>query len=467
MKIKPFLGDQFLLENSVAEELYHNYAKKQPVIDYHSHISDEDVYSDRQFESITRVWLESDHSKWRAMRTYGINEKFITGNTDDYQKFEKWAQTVPYTLRNPLFQWTQLELKRFFSIEKLLNKENAKEIYAETKEKLQLPELSSRGILKKMNVEIAVTTDDPVSELVNHKNISKQKCGFKLLPTFRPDKAVHIDKKDFRQYIQLLGQSANMPILDFSDLIEVLTSRIDYFHENGCRISDHGLEYCYTENLDYQVAEKALKRKMSGMDISTHEAVVYKSVLLFELGKMYADNNWVMQLHLGAMRNNNSRMFNILGHDAGYDSIGDFSQGKNLSVFLNRLDAEGKLPKTIIYNLNPKDNEVVASMAGNFNDGSVKGKVQFGAAWWFLDQKDGIEKQLNALSNIGMLSCFVGMLSDSRSLFSYSRHEYFRRILCNLIGKDVVNGELPNDIEFLGSVVNDISYHNARMYFDF
>ncbi|AOW18518.1 glucuronate isomerase [Polaribacter vadi] len=467
MKIKPFLNDDFLLENSISQQLYHDYAKKQPIIDYHSHVSDADIANNRKYENLTQAWLESDSSKWRAMRTFGISEKYITGEASDFEKFEKWAKTVPFTIRNPLYHWTQMELKIFLSEERLLNSNNAEIIFNETAAKLSTNNLAARNILKNANVEVAVTTDDPSSDLKNHQKIKNDDCSFKLLPTFRPDNSIHIEKTSFVNYITQLSEAKNTSILNFSDLLNTLKNCIDYFHENGCRISDHGLEHCYVNKLSFSISDKTFKKRISGEKISKEEIEIYKSTLLFELGKMYASKNWVMQLHLGAMRNTNSRLFKLLGNDAGSDSIGDFNQGLSLSVFLNRLDKEGKLPKTIIYNLNPRDNELIASMVGNFNDGSIKGKVQFGAAWWFMDQKDGIEKQLNTLSNVGLLSCFVGMLSDSRSLFSYARHDYFRRILCNLIGKDVYNGELPNDISFLGDIVNDVSYFNAKNYFNF
>ncbi len=467
MNITPFLSDQFLIDNKIGEILYHEFAKDQPIIDYHSHIIPENVANDRRFKNITEIWLESDSTKWRAMRAFGVNEKFITGDATDYEKFEKWAETTPFTIRNPLYAWNHLELKRFFSIDKLLNFKTAKEIYEEVNVKLQSPNYTARSFLKKMNVKVVATTDDPTDLLEYHKQVKSDDCDFKMIPTFRPDNVIHIEKSSYSDYIELFSEVYNSTILSFDDLLSALQNRADYFQINGCKIADHGLEQCYAYNIDYKISNKAFKKAKDGKILNTDEILIYKSTLLYELGKIYANKGWVMQLHLGAMRNNNTRLGKLLGADSGFDSIGDLPQASQLSKFLDRLDNENKLPKTIIYNLNPRDNDLIASMIGNFNDGNIRGKVQFGSGWWFNDQKDGIEKQLNALSNQGMLSCFVGMLSDSRSFLSYSRHEYFRRILCNLIGRDVHNGELPNDLNLLGSIVKDICYNNANSYFKF
>lgn len=466
MKIKPFLNNNFFLENKVARALYHDYAKHLPIIDYHSHILPSELATNRRFENLTQIWLENDHAKWTVMRTHGINEKYITGDASDFEKFEKWASTLPYAIRNPIFLWNHLELKRFFSIDKILTPTSAKAIYEQTKTSLQSPELSARNIIKTMNVETIATTDDPIDSLNYHRQLNQEIGHFKLIPTFRPDNIINIERPNLARYLSSLSEVANTQITCFDELLTALQNRINFFHNSGCKISDHGLEQCHSDNLDYSVADKALRKRINNIVLSKHELSVYKSTILFELGKMYSKKQWVMQLHLGAIRNNNTRMAKVLGSDSGFDCMGDLSQGVPLLTYLDRLDKENLLPKTIIYNLNPRDNEVFASIANNFNDGSIKGKIQFGSAWWYNDQKHGIEKQLNTLSNIGMLSCFIGMLSDSRSLLSYTRHEYFRRILCNVIGKDVHNGELPNDLKLLGKIVGDICYYNAKSYFN-
>lgn len=466
MKIKPFLNDQFLLDNDIAEQLYHEFAKDEPIIDYHSHVVPQDVASNRRFENITQIWLENDSTKWRAMRAFGVNERYLTGNASDYEKFEKWAETTPFTIRNPLYHWNHLELKRFFSIETLLSPDTAKQIYQNTTVQLQTPDFSTRAIINKMKVEVVGTTDDPIDTLEHHQQVKREQDNFKMLPTFRPDNAIHIEKESFVDYISSFSDVVNTSIDTFDELLEALKNRADYFQANGCVMADHGLEQCYAYKIDYKISNLTFQKSLARKKLSVDELLIYKSTLLFELGKLYAEKQWVMQLHLGAKRNNNTRLEQLLGADSGFDSIGDFPQAEQLSGFLNRLDRENMLPKTIIYNLNPRDNDLFASMIGNFNDGSVRGKIQFGSGWWFNDQKDGIEKQLNALSNLGMLSCFVGMLSDSRSILSYARHEYFRRVLCNLIGRDVHNGELPNDVEHLGSIVKDICYRNAKSYFN-
>jgi glucuronate isomerase len=467
MNIKPFLSEHFFLDNKVGEILYHEFAENQPIIDYHSHIVPADIANSRRFKNITEIWLESDSTKWRAMRAFGVNEKYITGDATDYEKFQKWAETTPFTIRHPLYLWNHLELNRFFSIDELLSSQTSEKIYNEANIKLQSPDFNARNILDKMNVEVVATTDDPADSLLHHQKVKNENCNFKMIPTFRPDNAIHIEKPTYSSYIEKLSDAVKSSISSFDDLLIALQNRADYFQANGCKISDHGLEQCYSHKIDYEISNKALQKALNRKELSEYEILTYKSTLLFELGKIYANKQWVMQLHLGAMRNNNTRLEKLLGADTGFDSIGDLPQARQLSTFLDRLDSIDKLPKTIIYNLNPRDNDLIATMIGNFNDGTIKGKIQFGSGWWFNDQKDGIEKQLNALSNQGMLSCFVGMLSDSRSLLSYTRHEYFRRILCNLIGKDVHNGELPNDINLLGSIVKDICYNNAKSYFDF
>lgn len=466
-KIKPFLNENFLLENKTAEILYHEYAKSQPIIDYHCHLPPDEIAANRRFENLTKIWLDGDHYKWRAMRTLGVSEQFITGKADDFDKFQKWAKTVPYTLRNPLYHWTHLELKRYFDLDQLLKPESAREIYDHCTAKLLTSDYSTRNILRKMNVEVVCTTDDPIDQLEHHRKLRKDNFEIKVLPAFRPDKAILIEKDSFRGYLDQLGASANQEIHSLRDLLEVLEKRADFFHSQGCRLSDHGLEHIYANNFTDHAADQALKKRLVGKTISKEEGTSFKSAILYYLGTMYHARGWVQQFHLGALRNNNARMERLLGPDTGFDSIGDFEQASALAHFLNRLDKDDKLSKTILYNLNPRDNEVMATMIGNFNDGSIRGKMQFGSGWWHLDQKDGMEKQMNALSNMGLLSCFVGMLTDSRSFLSYPRHEYFRRILCNLIGRDVHNGELPNDTAWLGGIVQDICYRNAQEYFDF
>lgn len=464
---RPFLGDDFLLENDFAAELYHDHAARQPIIDYHCHLSPEDIAANRQFRNITEIWLEGDHYKWRAMRTQGVAERFVTGDASPWEKFEKWAETVPHTVRNPLFHWTHLELQRYFGIDDLLNARTAKDIFEETNAAIAAPELSTQGILQKMKVEIVCTTDDPADVLAAHASLITQHSSPKILPTFRPDKAILIEKEGFAAYIARLGEAANVEIRSFSDLLDALGRRMDFFDSLGCRLSDHGLERLYAADFTDAEVDFIFKKRIENQIVTPQEAEMYQSAILFHLGVAYAQRGWTQQFHLGALRNNNSRTMRLLGPDTGFDSIGDFEQARPLARFLDRLDRDDQLAQTILYNLNPRDNEVFATMAGNFNDGSRPGKIQWGSAWWFLDQKDGMEKQLNALSNLGLLSRFVGMLTDSRSFLSFPRHEYFRRILCNLIGRDVQNGELPADMDLLGNMVEDICYRNAKAYFNF
>lgn len=464
-----FINDEsFLLNNKYAQELYFNYAQKQPIIDYHCHLPPEQIAGDKVFENLTQIWIYGDHYKWRAMRTLGIDEKYITGNGTDEEKFRAWAKTVPYTLRNPLYQWTHLELKRYFGVETLLSEKTADEVYREVNQKLNTPEYSCRNLLKNMNVEVVCTTEDPTDSLEHHKALAGS--GYeevKMTTSFRPDKAIMIADEGFNDYIAKLGEAAGMSVESFDDLRDALKKRVQYFHDNGSRVSDHGLEQIYSE--DYTEAEvKAIfEKRKKGKTVTDQEALKFQSAVLEFLSETYCEYGWVQQFHLGALRNNNSRMNALLGPDTGWDSIGDFPQSIALSRFLNKLDSKDKLTKTILYNLNPADNEVMATMIGNFNDGSVKGKVQFGSGWWFLDQKDGMTKQMNALSNMGLISCFVGMLTDSRSFLSFPRHEYFRRLLCNLFGEEIQNGELPADMEWIGKIISDICYNNANEYFGF
>jgi len=467
MTVKPFIGENFLLENATAEILYHEYAKQQPIIDYHNHLPPQEIAADKQFKNLTEIWLNGDHYKWRAMRTMGVAEKYITGTASDKSKFEKWAETVPFTIRNPLYHWTHLELRRYFSVTDLLVPGTASQIYKHCNDLLQTKEYSTRGLLRKMKVEVVCTTDDPIDDLKYHQQTEEEKMDIKMLPAFRPDKAILIQRESFNDYIVKLGKAAGMRIQSFDDLWEVLSKRMDFFHEHGCRLADHGLERVYSDNFTERGVNAILKKRLLGKQVTDLEARKFMSAMLYHLGCTYAEKGWVQQFHLGALRNNSSRMMRQLGPDTGFDSIGDFEQAVTLSKLLNRLDTEDKLAKTILYNLNPRDNEIMATMIGNFNDGSIRGKMQFGSAWWFLDQKDGMEKQMNTLSNMGLLSCFIGMLTDSRSFLSFPRHEYFRRLLCNLIGRDVHNGELPNDTKWLGGIVTDICYTNAKNYFDF
>ena len=464
--MKNFLDDNFLLQNKTAEVLYHDHAKELPIIDYHCHLPPHEIAEDKSFDNLTEIWLNGDHYKWRAMRTFGVNEQYITGDKDDYEKFEKWAATVPNTIRNPLFHWTHLELKNYFGIKELLTPQTAATVYNDCSQKLQTSGYSTNGLLKRMNVETVCTTDDPIDNLCFHQKANSE--HFNMFPAFRPDRVLGIENvSNFNDYIEKLSVASQTEINGLNSLLEALQKRVDFFHAQGARLSDHGLEHIYAEDFTEKSVDNTLKTALSSCNIEKSKALEYKSAILYYLGQMYYDKGWVQQFHLGALRNVSSRQLQLLGGDAGVDSIGDFDQARPLARFLNRLDANNKLAKTILYNLNPRDNEVLATMIGNFNDGSIRGKIQFGAAWWFLDTKDGMEKQLNALSNLGLLSCFVGMITDSRSFLSFPRHEYFRRILCNLIGKDVENGELPDDTKWLGEIVSNVCYHNAKQYFDF
>jgi glucuronate isomerase len=463
-----FLSEDFLLQNDYAKTLYHDYAKSLPIIDYHCHLSPQEIADDRQFENLTKIWLDGDHYKWRAMRTLGIDEKFITGNAPDAEKFDKWAHTVPYTVRNPLFHWSHLELKRYFEIDKLLSPKTSADIFNECSSKLNEKEFSTRKLITKMNVEIICTTDDPIDSLEYHQKISSSGYSVKILPAFRPDKSFAIENpKTYKAYLEKLSAASGIRITSYETLIEALANRVEFFDSRGCKLSDHGLEQLYFTDKKELNPATIFKKVIQEEPLQQSEIEAFKYFVLHEVSKMYHTKGWTQQFHLGAIRNTNSRMMATLGPDTGFDSIGDFSQGIALAKFLNELDRTNQLAKTILYNLNPGDNELMATMIGNFNDGSTKGKMQFGSAWWFLDQKDGMTKQINALSNLGMLSCFIGMLTDSRSFMSFPRHEYFRRILCNLFGQDVEAGELPNDLPWLGKIVSDICYHNAKSYFSF
>ena len=465
-----FINEDFLLRSETARRLYHDYAREMPIIDYHCHLPPDQIAEDKVFENLTQAWLYGDHYKWRAMRSNGIDERFCTGDASDWEKFEQWAATVPYTMRNPLYHWTHLELLRYFDIDVILNPDSAQDIYEECSAKLNSPEYSVRNLLRKMNVKVICTTDDPIDSLEHHQAIKDSGFEVEVYPTFRPDKSMLLigDPAAYRDYVEKICQVAGLSSNDsYDDLLEALQKRHEYFAEMGGRLSDHGLEHIYATQFDDQTAYDAAAQALAGSVPDNDAQNAYKSTLLYELAKMDHAKGWAQQFHLGALRNNNSRALRTLGPDTGWDSIGDFSQAQALSRFMDKLDSTNQLAKTVLYNLNSGDNEVIATMVGNFNDGSVAGKVQFGSGWWYQDQKDGMEKQMNTLSNMGLLSRFVGMLTDSRSFLSYPRHEYFRRILCNLIGTDVENGELPHDLPWLGKMVQDISYNNAKGYFGF
>ena len=460
------INDSFLLESKLANTLYHSYLAHLPIIDYHNHLSPKAIAKNTSYDTLTDIWLTGDHYKYRAMRAWGVPEKFISGSATKEQKFLAWADCMPNTLRNPLFHWSHMELKNSFGINEYLNKNNALAIYKNANKQLQKKALSTRGILASYKVELVGTTDDPCDNLQYHKLLQKE--TLKMLPSFRPDQIFKIqDKQSFMQYLQQLEKAANCKIKTIADLLGALEQRVNYFHENGCRIADHGLNnmpssLSFTKELDIAFTQFVQNKK----DLHFSMADNFVGVVLLALSKMYYKKGWVQQFHLGPIRNNNTRLQEKLGFDAGADSIGDYTQAKTLSHFLNTLDAKGELCKTILYNSNPADNEVFATLCGNFNESGIRGKVQFGAAWWFLDQKDGIEKQINAISNMGLISTFIGMTTDSRSILSYARHEYFRRVICNLFAKEMITGLLPNDEKWVGAMLQNIAYHNAKSYFN-
>ena len=464
---KKFINDDFLLKTDAAKKLYHNYAEKMPIFDYHCHLSPADIAGDRAYDNITQIWLYGDHYKWRGMRSNGVDEKYCTGDAGDYDKFKAWAETVPYTLRNPLYHWTHLELARYFGIDDmLLDGGTADKIYKITGDLLKSKDFSVRPLLKKMNVKVICTTDDPLDSLEHHIKIKEEGFDIKVLPAFRPDKGMAVESVElFNGWVDKLEEVSNTDITDLASYIEAIKKRHDFFHAAGCRISDHGLETIYAE--DYTESEiNSIFNKIRGKkELTDLEILKFKSAMMVEFALMDHDKKWTQQIHYGVLRNNNTRLFKKLGPDTGFDSIGDFEVGRSLVKFFNRLDINNKLPKTIIYNINPSDNELIATMIGNYQDGSIPGKMQFGSGWWFLDQKDGMEKQINTLSSLGLLSRFVGMLTDSRSFLSYPRHEYFRRILCNLLGNDMEDGLLPDDFDLVGRMVENICYNNAVDYF--
>jgi len=465
--MKSFLSEDFLLHNRTGLRLYHEYAAGMPIIDYHCHLPPGEIAENKQFENLTQIWLAGDHYKWRAMRANGVDESYCTGHKSDWEKFEQWAATVPNTLRNPLYHWTHLELKRYFDVQELLNPSSAKRIYQDCSAKLRTAAYSVRALLRKMHVSLVCTTDDPADDLSFHRQLKSEGFEIPVLPAFRPDAAMQTDDPvTFSRYVSRLETASGIIIGSFADFLDALKQRHDYFAASGCSVSDHGLERLYAEDYTETEISSIFNKLRQGRLLEPIEKKKFKSAMLFILAEWDWEKGWVQQFHIGALRNNNSRKMTEIGPDTGWDSIGDFAQAVPLARFLDRLDHHNHLARTIIYNLNPADNEMMATMAGNFNDGSVAGKVQWGSAWWFLDQKDGMTRQLNALSNMGLLSRFIGMLTDSRSFLSFPRHEYFRRILCNILGEEVEQGELPDDMNLLGKLVKDVCFHNAKNYFN-
>jgi glucuronate isomerase len=464
-----FINPDFMLQSETARRLFHSHAEKMPIIDYHCHLSPQEIAENIQFRDITQLWLGGDHYKWRAMRGNGVPEEYITGNKSSCEKFEKWAETIPYTMRNPLYHWTHLELSRVFGIDKLLSPATARDIFEECNAKLATEEFRGQALIRKFGVEVVCTTDDPADDLRWHKMILDKPFGTRILPTWRPDNAMAIENpKAYKEYLSKLGEAAGKEINSYADLLYALQKRHDYFASMGCKLSDHGLETFYADDYTKLEIEAIFKLVLLGRKPSEAELSKFRSAFLHDMAVMDASSGWAEQFHVGAIRNNNTKMFNEFGADAGYDAIHDLPMAAAGNKFFDRLASEDKLPKTILYCLNPKDNAVMMTMAYNFNDGTVPGKMQFGSGWWFLDQEVGMRRQLDSLSNLGLLSRFVGMLTDSRSFISYPRHEYFRRILCDVLGKDVEEGKLPaSEMDFIGMMVEDISYNNAKTYFDF
>lgn len=466
--MKKFLDDDFLLETETAKVLYHNYAAKMPIIDYHNHLDPKAIYENGKFENLQEAWLGGDHYKWRALRANGVHEEEITGKADAKVKFDRWAETVPYLIGNPLYSWTHLELQRYFGIEDNLSPKTGDKIYVKVNELLQKDEFSIRSLLKKMNVTHLCTTDDPADSLEYHKKLKEEGFEIQVLPTFRPEKAMRIDLDEFMEYIKNLSKVSDVEINSYDDLVNALYNRIDYFAKVGGLISDHSLETSIFSSYDVSASNDIFKKKIEGMRISEDEATLFKGTLLIDLGKKYKEKNWTMQIHIGAMRNNSKKMCEKLGADHGFDSMDDFNYAPQISKLLNILDYEDNLPKTVIYSLNgTKDNFMLATLAGDFQRAPYRGKVQFGAAWWFMDHKMGMIEQMDTLASVGVLPTFIGMLTDSRSFLSFPRHEYFRRLLCNFLGNIVENGEYPDDIEFVGKMVEDICYNNVKEYIGF
>ena len=461
----PFITDDFLLHSGAARRLYHEHAAGQPILDYHCHLPPADVARNRRFDNLFEIWLEGDHYKWRAMRANGVPERFCTGDAPPYEKFLAWAATVPRCLRNPLYHWTHLELQRYFGIDDLLDERSAPAIWKAANERLCSDELTAHGILRTFDVRAVCTTDDPADPLDHHLAIAASGIPTKVYPTFRPDRALQVDDPaQFNAWVKRLSETAKQPIGEFSDFLRALERRHQDFHDIGGRLSDHGLPYCYASPCTDFEAAAIFHRARAGQAASPAEHEQFASNLMLLFGRLDAQKGWTKQLHVGARRNVNTRMLATLGRDTGYDSIGDYPQVEGLAWYLDQLEQEGALPKTILYNNNPVDNYTLATMVGNFQDGSLAGRMQFGSGWWYLDQKEGIEWQINALSNVGLLANFVGMLTDSRSFMSYPRHEYFRRVLCNMLGAEMERGELPNDQALVGKMVEDICFENARKY---
>ncbi|HVH86053.1 MAG TPA: glucuronate isomerase [Terriglobales bacterium] len=457
-----FINENFLLRTKTARHFYREYAADQPILDYHCHLSAKDIAENHRFRDLTEIWLEGDHYKWRAMRANGVPERYCTGDAKPYEKFLAWARTVPHTLRNPLYHWTHLELKRYFHIDSLLDETTAEAIWRRANEQLASDELTTQGILERFRVVAVCTTDDPAHSLEYHDQIQRSGAATVVFPTFRPDRAMKIeDPKAFSQWTDHLGSAANIHIVRFADFLDALRKRHQDFHECGCRLSDHGLPYCYTEPCSEAEASLIFDKVRNGNQPTAAEIVKFGSFLMLFFGHLDADKGWTKQLHLGAYRNASTRAVKTLGRDTGFDAIGDWPQAESLARYLDRLDQDNRLPKLIVYNVNPTDNYVFATIVGSFQDGSIAGKMQFGSGWWFLDQKEGMEWQMNALSNCGLLSRFVGMVTDSRSFMSHPRHEYFRRVLCNMLGHEVEAGELPDDDELIGSMIRNICYENA------
>jgi glucuronate isomerase len=454
MSHNTFIHEDFILQNESARRIYHAFAEPAPIFDFHCHLPPEDIANNRRFNNLFEIWLEGDHYKWRAMRSNGAAEKYCTGDAEPFEKFKAWAATVPHTLRNPLYHWTHLELARYFGITELLNEDSAERIWNQTREQLAGDDLTTHGILKKFDVRTVCTTDDPTDDLQHHQSIKASGIKTNVLPTWRPDKSFGVDNPDaFNAWVGKLEAQSGISISNFTQFIEALDNRLDFFHEQGCRLSDHGLGQCPASFSSEQEVSSIFDNARAGRGASPE-------------GERYAEKGWTMQMHIGALRNNNRRLLSALGPDTGFDSIGDLPQGVTLSAFLDRLDTHNKLPKTILYNLNPADNYLFATMIGNFQDGTIPGKIQLGSGWWFLDQKEAMEWQMNALSNLGLLSRFVGMVTDSRSFMSYPRHEYFRRVLCNLIGTDMENGEIPHDDNLVGPMIRNICYNNAEEFLE-
>ncbi|SET38235.1 glucuronate isomerase [Natronincola peptidivorans] len=466
--MKKFLDENFLLNNETAIKLYHDFAKEMPIIDYHCHLNPKEIAENKRYRNITEIWLGGDHYKWKAMRSNGIDEKYITGDAEDKDKFLKWAETVPYTIGNPLYHWTHLELQRYFGIDTLLNPESAEEIWEKCNELLQKEEFTARELIKRSDVKVICTTDDPIDTLEYHKAIAEDTTfDVKVLPALRPDKAINIEREGFTTWIKKLGEVVGRDIVSMDALLDALKERVLYFDSLGCKASDHALDPIVFEEGHQEEINDIFVKALNQEELTASDIRKYKTHVLLFLGREYAKLGWAMQLHIGTIRNVNSRMMRTIGPDTGFDTIGDYVFAEALAKFLDALDTTNELPKTILYCLNPRDNEVLATMIGSFQGGGIPGKIQFGSGWWFNDQKDGMIRQMIALANMGLLSRFIGMLTDSRSVLSYTRHEYFRRILCNLLGEWVENGEFPNDIDLLGKIVKDICYYNTNRYFGF